>query len=673
MTKPLLATLALLLYIAQPVIRIITLSPFLSRLIRAVNKVAAAVFCLIVPLGFVTAEEVKPNSLKSAHVPDINDIHPTNVYWGDTHVHTILSMDAGAMGTLTSPEHAYRFARGEEIKSTSGKLARLSEPLDFIALADHSDAMGTVAEIINGNPFFGVDTTVRRWQEMISEGGQSLLSAAVKIVGAFGASEGLPKILLDKKFASKVWEDYTTTADKFYHPGSFTTLIGFEWTSMPNWNNLHRVVIYRDGADLANEMLPAKVADGMDPEDLWKWMDAYESQTGGDVLAIPHNGNMSEGLMFSTARFDGSPMTREYVDERTRWEPLYETTQFKGDSETHPLLSPNDEFSDYETWDDGNFYFDGADEETLLGDYARSGLKRGLGIQASLGENPFKFGLIGSTDSHTGFSTPQEDNFFGKFVYGEPHPDRWDLWTETARRAGWEWAASGLTAVWASKNTREEIFDAMERREVYATTGSRIVLRFFGGWDYEPTDVDIASLAERGYEKGVPMGGDLPKRTGDEAPTFLVSALRAPNSGNLDRIQIVKGWLTITGELLEKVYNVAWSGGRVLDGAGKLDAVGNTVHVASATWDNTIGEPSLTGLWVDPDFDPSQLAFYYPRVIEIPTPRWTAYDSNRFGTIMPPEVPMVTQERAYGSPIWYTPANMRYEASKKMPNGGVSN
>ncbi len=615
------------------------------------------IFYFMVIVNFVGAQQPGLKQKDGVYSPHAERTFPTQVYWGDTHLHTALSMDAGAMGTLRSPEDAYRFGRGEQIVSSSGTPAKLSEPLDFIVLADHSDAMGTVAEIINGNPDFGVDPKVRRWQEMIAAGGDSLLAAAVEIVGAFGASEGLPDILLDRDFARRTWERYTLTADQFYEPGRFTTLIGFEWTSMPNWNNLHRVVIYRDGSDYARKTLPALVANGMDPEDLWDWMGTYEAQTGGDVLAIPHNGNMSEGFMFATERFDGSEMTREYAEARARWEPLYETTQFKGDSETHPLLSPNDEFADYETWDDGNFYYDGAKVETLPGDYARSGLKRGLNMHAHLGINPFKFGLIGSTDSHTGLATAEEDNFFGKFVYGEPHAHRWGPWTETAKRAGWEWAASGLAAVWAEENTREAIFDAMERREVYGTTGPRIVLRFFGGWDFASDDVDRGPLAEIGYAKGVPMGSDLPPRSQNSSPRFLVSAFKDPDSGNLDRIQIVKGWIDSNATLFERVYDVAWSGDRTPDDAGKLTPVGNTVDVPSATWKNTIGEPHLTALWTDPDFDAEQPAFYYARIIEIPTPRWTAYDANRFNVEMPPEVPMVTQERAYGSPIWYTPSD----------------
>ena len=583
---------------------------------------------------------------------------PTEVYWGDTHLHTRLSMDAGAMGTVRTPEDAYRFARGEQIVSTSGVPARLSRPLDFLVIADHSDALGTVTEIMNGNPRFGEDPTVRRWQRMIASGEDAeLLAAVFEIVGAFGASEDLPPILLDGAFARGVWNDYTAVADRFYQPGRFTTLIGYEWTSMPEWNNLHRVVIYRDGGETARRLMPARVADGMDPEDLWRWMQRYEEETSGRVLAIPHNGNISEGLMFALQRFDGSPVTATYAGTRRRWEPLYETTQVKGDSETHPLLSPNDEFADYETWDDGNFYYDGADPATLAGDYARSGLKRGLEIQALVGINPFQFGLIGSTDSHTGLATADENNFFGKFAYGEPSPNRWRPWTETARRSGWEYAASGLAAVWAAENTREAIFDAMVRREVYATTGPRITLRFFAGWDLREMDKDSPDFAELAYGKGVAMGGELLAGPTGKAPGFLVAAGKDPESGNLDRIQIVKGWLDEAGRARERVYNVAWSGEGRPDAAGGLPPVGNTVDIGDASWKNSIGSSQLAAFWTDPHFNARRPSFYYARVIEIPTPRWTAYDAKRHDQVLPADVPLTTQERAYSSPIWYTPGS----------------
>ncbi len=605
---------------------------------------------------------------------------PEEVYWGDTHLHTRLSMDAGAMGTVRTPEDAYRFARGERIVSTSGVPAQLTRPLDFLVIADHSDALGTVTEIMNGNPFFGADPKVRRWQNMIASGDDSKLLAAVfEIVGAFGASEDLPEILLDASFARRVWDDYTATADRFNAPGSFTALIGYEWTSMPDWNNLHRVVIYRDGGKTVRRLMPARVADGMDPEDLWRWMQRYESETAGRVLAIPHNGNTSEGLMFARQRFDGSPISAGYARTRSRWEPIYETTQVKGDSETHPLLSPNDEFADYETWDDGNFHYDGADPATLAGDYARSGLKRGLEIANLVGVNPFRFGLIGSTDSHTGLATADENNFFGKFAYSEPAADRWRPWTPGAKRFGWEYVASGLAAVWATGNTREAIFDAMLRREVYATTGPRIRLRLFGGWGFQDDDLD-GDLAATGYGKGVPMGGELtgapagirhrfPAAHADAlattvgdgcgqtggAPRFLVAAAKDPHSGNLDRIQIVKGWLDRDGDARERVFDVAWSDGRKPGAGGRLPAVGNTVDVPRATWTDSIGSAQLAACWADPEFDADRPSFYYARVIEIPTPRWTAYDAKTYGQALPESVPMTTRERAYSSPIWYSP------------------
>lgn len=597
-----------------------------------------------------------PVSAQENYSPTAGRDYPIRPLWGDTHLHTQLSMDAGAMGTVRTVDDAYRFARGEEVVSTSGVPAKLSRPLDFLVIADHSDAMGTVEKIIDGDPYFGTDPIVARWQGMIGSGDDGeLLQAAVEIVGAFGAREDLPAILLDKVFARKTWDTYTKKANQYNEPGRFTSMIGYEWTSMPGWNNLHRVVIYRDGANKVGRMLPALVADGVDPESLWAWMQRYEDETGGDVLAIPHNGNTSEGLMFAKQRYDGSPITTDYARTRQLWEPIYETTQIKGDSETHPLLSPNDEFADYETWDDGNFYYDGADPATLPGDYARSALKRGLELDADVGANPFKYGLIGSTDSHTGLATAAENNFFGKFVNGEPQPGRWRPWTPSAKRAGWEYAASGLAAVWARENTREAIFDAMERREVYATTGSRITLRFFAGWQFSDDDARTRQLADIGYQKGVPMGADLRDAPDGATASFLVAAAKDPEGGNLDRIQIVKGWLDDSGKASERVYDVAWSDARRATDNGNLPDVGNTVDIANATWTNTIGDPELVAVWRDPDFDPQVRAFYYARVIEIPTPRWTAYDAKIFGDSIPDDVPMITRERAYGSPIWYTP------------------
>jgi hypothetical protein len=365
--------------------------------------------------------------------------------------------------------------------------------------------------------------------------------------------------------------------------------------------------------------------------------------------------------MFSVENFDGSPLTAEFAAKRIQYEPLIEVTQIKGDGEAHPYLSPNDEFAGYEVWDRSNL--NGTEVKTpdmLQYEYAREALKTGLKLAASLGVNPYKFGFVGSTDSHTSLSTAGENNFFGKHSGVEPEPHRWEHVVIDApdpkfRVLGWQQAASGLAVVWATENTRESIFDAMKRKETYATTGSRMTVRFFGGFDFTAEDAASRMPAAAGYEKGVPMGGDLPKAPEGKAPTFLVAAMKDPYSGNLDRIQIVKGWLGADGATQEKVHDVVWSDDRAPGANGKLPPVGNTVNVEKATWTNTIGDPELITVWTDPEFDPAQTAFYYARVIEIPTPRWTAYEALRFNVKMPEDVPMTTQERAYTSPIWYTP------------------
>ena len=584
---------------------------------------------------------------------------PTRVLWGDTHLHTNLSLDARAGGVLLSPSDAYRFARGEEVTSSGGIRVKLGQPLDFLVVADHSDAMGAMNEIASGNPSLMSDPTVRRWHDGIVQGGETALKTAFEVVELFGQGK-TPKILLDKRFATNIWGAYLKAAEAHNDPDRFSTIIGYEWTSMPDGgNNLHRVVIYRDGPDQARQLLPFTVIDSDDPEDLWKWLERYETKTGGQVLAIAHNGNVSNGLMFPDINPETSnPITAEYAATRSRWEPLYEVTQIKGDGEAHPGLSPNDEFADYETWDRGNLGPQAKEPWMLQYEYAREALKNGLKHETSLGTNPFKFGMIGSTDAHTGLATAEENNFFGKHAQTEPNPNRWKenvVHFGKISVPGWAQASSGYAAVWATENTREAIFDAMQRRETYGSTGPRILVRFFGGWDFVAEDANSRLPANTGYTKGVPMGGDLTNGPSGKAPSFLVAALKDPLSGNLDRIQIIKGWLDGAGETHETVYDVVWSGGRAPDANGKLPAVGNTVDVANATWTNSIGTPELISVWNDPDFDAQQRAFYYARVIEIPTPRWTAYEAKYFNLEMGSEVPMTTQERAYTSPIWYTP------------------
>ena len=423
-------------------------------------------------------------------------------------------------------------------------------------------------------------------------------------------------------------------------------------------------MIYRDGGDLAlqNEPMVTMAPWGStDPRDLWKWLQAYEDKTGGDVLAITHNGNLSGGLMFPLIEpVDQEPLDKAYAETRAKWERVAEVTQMKGDGESHPFLSPNDELAGYETWDKANLaLLDKTTPDMLEFMYARSALKNGLKLEADLGVNPYKFGMIGSTDSHTGLATAEESNFFGKVASMEPSAERISrpfMKTPATTIMEWEVAASGYAAVWATENTREAIFDAMERKEVYATTGPRMVVRLFGGWDFTADDATSRTPAVLGYTKGVPMGGDLTDAPEGKAASFLVAALRDPIGANLDRIQIVKGWMAADGTLQEQVYDVAWSDGRVPGADGKLPPVGDTVDVANATWTNTIGAAELIAVWIDPDFDPALPAFYYARVLEIPTPRWTAYDVKHFQIKdVDPAVPMKTQERAYTSPIWYTP------------------
>ncbi len=590
---------------------------------------------------------------------------PTRVLWGDTHLHTSYSFDAGAFGARLSPEDAYRFARGEELTSSTGLRVKLSRPLDFLVVADHSDNMGFFPKLLAGDPDYLADSTGRRWYDTILKGGQDAVKAALEMIDAFSTGK-FPKALASlpgSRVYRSAWEETIKAADKFNDPGRFTAFIGYEWTSNTQGNNLHRVVVYRDGAEKAGRTEPyttIRPSGSDNPEDLWKALQAYHDRTGGQVLAIAHNGNLSNGIMFPLVNsFTGKPVTREYTATRAKWEPLYEATQMKGDGEAHPFLSPNDEFANYETWDKGNLSLSVPKKNDMLQfEYVRSALKLGLQLEAKLGVNPYKFGMIGSTDSHTGLAAVEEENFFGKHSGTEPGPKRWEHPVGCFGKScvfGWEQAASGYAAVWSKENTREAIFDAMQRREVYATTGSRMIVRFFGGWEFDTKDAQTRIPAEVGYAKGVPMGGDLRAAPQGKSPTFLVAALKDPIGANLDRIQIVKGWLDAKGNLQERVYDVVWSGDRKPDAKGKLPSVGNTVDVANAIWTNTIGAGELITVWRDPNFNAKERAFYYARVIEIPTPRWTAYDAKRFNVKMDPKVPMTTQERAYTSPIWYTP------------------
>lgn len=582
---------------------------------------------------------------------------PTKVYWGDTHLHTAVSVDAGTMNRI-GQEDAYRFARGEEITTTHGLRAKLSRPLDFLVIADHAEMYGLMPQLLSGNQEVLSTEIGKRWYGQLTSGdNDAVFATAMEIVGSLSGDE--PPIKSDKAVRD-AWQSYTALADKYNEPGRFTALIGYEWTAIGG-DNLHRNVIFRGDANVANRIVPFSQYDSKNPEDLWKHLDALKNDAGAEVLAIPHNGNLSNGRMFTVETFNGKPLTKEIAAMRAGLEPLVEVTQIKGDGETHPFLSPNDEFADYETWDKSNL--NGTEAKTkdmLQWEYAREALKTGLKLEDELGVNPYKFGMIGSTDAHTSMAAVEEENFFGKHSGVEPEPHRWEHVVIEAPDPeftikGWQQAAGGYAGVWATDNTREAIFDAMKRKETYATTGPRMTVRFFGGWDFDDADARTRLPAAAGYAKGVPMGGDLSKAPEGKAPTFLVAAAKDPYSGNLDRIQIVKGWMNADGETEEKVYDVVWSDDRKPGPDGKLPPVGNTVDVENATWSNSIGEPEMISVWTDPDFDPDQSAFYYARVIEIPTPRWTAYEAKRFNVEMTDDVPMSTQERAYTSPIWYTP------------------
>jgi len=600
--------------------------------------------------------------------PYANRGFPTDVYFGDTHVHSALSADAGGGGTTLMPRDMYRFARGEQVTSNTGQPVKLPRAFDFYMLTEHTDGMGVITDILKGTPNILADAQGKEYHEAFNAGGETARQASYDLIKQFSQgtlSEALVYQPGNPAYAN-TWRDLVEAAEEFNEPHRFTALIAYEWTSLVKGNNLHRNVLFRDGAARTLQIEPFTMTPPIgspDPRELWKWLQRYEDTTGGDVLAIPHNGNLSNGIMFSmTNDFeDGAPFTQDYVETRAKWEKLYEIGQTKGDSETHPLLSPTDEFSDYETWDWANLDMTEAKTpEMLPGEYARAALKNELVLDQQYGVNPFKIGFVGGSDIHTGLTTNDDNNFFGAFAYFEPGPKRVTAVAKINKDLGisykgWQYATPGPTAVWATENTRAGIFDALERREVYATTGPRIRVRFFGGFDFAEDDMKRRDLALVGYTKGVPMGGDIANAPVGKAPTFLVFALRDAIGANLDRIQIVKGWLDAEGKTQERVYDVAWSDDRVPGSDGKLPPVGDTVDLAIPSWTNTIGAAELGTVWTDPDFDPSRKAFYYARVIEIPTPRWTAYDRVKFNLDLPDDITLKTQERAYTSPIWYVP------------------
>lgn len=603
-------------------------------------------------LAFVALSAFSASGEPKHYSPFVDETYPMELLWGDTHVHTSFSMDANSMGnTRLGPSDAYRFAKGEVVTSNTGQPVRLDRPLDFLVVSDHAEYMGVLPKLRAKDPLLLADPAGKKLFDALDEkdqrGGQAMAALIESLV--------TNKPLLDNAAVKQsIWQEITRIADQHDRPGVFSALIGYEWTSMPKGDNLHRVVVYADGADKAGQLTPVSAFDGDRPEDLWAFLARYEKTTGGRILAIPHNANLSNGRMFALETSAGKPFDAGYAKTRARWEPLVEVTQIKGDGETHPLLSPDDELADFERWDKGNLNVGKTlpkEPWMLRFEYARSALKLGLDLEQKLGINPFKFGMIGSTDAHTSLSTAAENNFWGKAVGVEPGRPRTNMtFLASAKNKSldimaWQQVAAGYAAVWAKENTRAAIFDAMMRKEVYATTGPRIQVRFFGGFDYSAEDITRPDAVQIGYRKGVPMGGDLPARPHSAgAPRFLLMALKDPIGANLERIQIVKGWREQKGELREKVYDVAVAA-----------KTGSTVDVLHATYTNTIGAAEFNVVWEDPDFDPREQAFYYARIIEIPTPRWTVYDAVRLAADVTPDAPKAVQDRAYTSPIWYTP------------------
>jgi hypothetical protein len=603
----------------------------------------------------VRPEEVGP---EQEYSPYIDRAYPDRVLFGDTHFHTNLSFDAGLIGTSLTMDEGYRFARGEMVRSNTGQRVQLIRPLDFLVITDHGEFLGLASQLQASDPLLLADPWGARLYELFNSGQEGRMQGFMMIIEA-GTAGVNP--LESNEGAANIWRDFVTKADDYNEPGVFTAMTGFEWTSTPDGDNQHRVVIFGDGAARTSQTFPFTQFDSPDPEDLWAYLANYEATTGGRAMAVPHNGNLSNGLMFGETMSNGDPMTRAYAEKRIRWEPLHEMTQIKGDEETHPLLSPEDEFANFETWDVGNLDGTAPKEDWMLKyEYARSALKTGLEIESRIGVNPYKFGLSGASDTHTALATTREENYFGKYQQTEPSPERHNREVIPAddpalRIMTSQEAAAGLIGVWARENNRDEIFSSMRRKEVYATTGTRIRVRVFAGWEFEEEHLRTGDFVGTGYRLGVPMGSDLRPRSGNAAPRFMVRALRDPDGANLDRVQMIKGWIDSGGETHERIYDVAVSDGRTIEDDGRArQPVGNTVDIESATFSNTIGSPVLEGFWEDPEFDPGESAFYYVRVIEIPTPRWTTYDAAYFDIPLPQEVPPTVQDRAYTSPIWYS-------------------
>jgi hypothetical protein len=618
---------------------------------------------------------------------------PTQLLWGDTHLHTSYSVDAYMAGNRTAgPDVAYRYAKGEPVVHPYNRTrVQILEPLDFLSVSDHAEYLGIIPVIMSGDfeqPEAGFFEGIKSWayitvlgyliedpldgtkrftsllpEPEIQSGDTRDPIAAAKEAGTDGglASLGLINEEAADRISASQWAKSMAAADQHNEPGTFTSLVGWEWSQTASGANLHRIVLSDMDGSAAAQIDPIGSDDAPYPEDLWDSLAAVSQQTGADFVSIPHNSNLSKGYMFSKTTLKGEAIDAQYASKRIEWEPLVEATQIKGDSETHPELAPEDEFADFERFD---FYLQAFPQaqgyKAQQGDTVRSALKSGLELQDSIGVNPFKFGMIGSTDAHTSVASAEEPNFWGKVATDSTpatkrrdDPDGYADGKQSFN--GWSMSASGLAAVWSEDNTRQAIVAAMKRRETYATTGPRIQVRLFGGWNFTEEDIESADLASIGYAGGVPMGGELNRAPEGTAPHFLIRASRGPLDHNLDRIQIIKGWTDASGQAQEKIFNVAWSGDRQLATDGRLPPVGNTANISTGKTANSIGDPELAAMWVDPEFDPAHRAFYYARVLQIPTVRHSQLDAIALGIETPYEGPATLQERAYTSPIWYSP------------------
>ena len=596
--------------------------------------------------------------------------------WGDTHLHSTYSSDAFTNGNLTAtPDTAYRYAKGMPVVHPGHKArVQIGTPLDFLVVSDHAEYLGVIRSLyLNPMETEGLSWRERIWTRFVqyllrdaidNQSGRELFTSILPepadnaVTAMEGWEDDRVSGLIPRQPTVEIdtWKLITETADAHNEPGQFTALIGWEYSLIPGGANLHRIVMGDINAEQAQTFAPFGFDDSSFPSDLWAWLEETSASTGGNFIAIPHNSNISKGSMFDVRDIRGTDMSVEYAEIRRYWEPVVEITQIKGDSETHPVLSPDDAFADFETYP---YYIqrEWTDYVPQPGDYVRSALRTGLSLEASLGVNPYQFGVIGSTDAHTSLPSAEEDNFHGKMATDSIPSRKSGGWSDDARGTfGWGMSASGLAAVWATENTREAIIAAMRRREVYATSGPRIAVRTFAGLNLSSRALEAPSYPANLTEQAVPMGGEILGAGAEDQFAMVVEAQADPKSGYLDRIQVVKGWLDDEGATQERVYDVVWAGGNRLQSDGTLTPIGDSVDLATGLTDNAIGAPSLSAVWQDPDFDADQAAFYYVRVLQIPTARHSLLDKLALADdSVDTRRPDTIQERAYTSPVWYRP------------------